>query len=158
MLRVRPVTRSAIGEAGRQGARRYPPRRLGVRAGFAGVLLALCAGATDLPPWEFIVELPQPAYLKADGMPLRFSEFRGTRVDWGQCMDGDRLFEIEASEMVRSWGFEARIFIPAGREACVQAVVIGLNGDEIGHSYPLRVSTSGPRRNPMAPVRLKLGA
>jgi len=117
------------------------------------------AGALAAPaPWEFVIELPQPGYRKADGTILSFASFKGTRIDWGQCMDEDRILEVEASSMVRSWGFIERITIPAGREACIQAVVIGLNDEEIGHSIPVRVTTIGPRSNPMAPTRLKLGA
>ena len=150
-------TLMSTGERGWQDAVRHSLRRLRNRSALAGwwFFLAPVALAAPPAPWEFIVNLPQPGYLKADGTILSFSSFRGTRIDWGQCMDENKLLEVESSKMVRSWAFIARITIPAGREACVQAVVIDLNGKEIGYSRPLRVTTIGPRRNPKEPTHLR---
>lgn len=132
------------------------PRRAPYRtATIAGLALLAASLATAAPaPWEFVIELPQPGYRKADDSLLMFSQFKGTRIDWGTCMDEDRLLEVEDSHMVRSWGFNTRVWIPAGRDACIQAVIIGLNGDELGRSLPIRVSTTGPRKTPNSVLRL----
>lgn len=160
-LQLRPYpaelgTRMRMGNAGRQEAQRIPPRRLGTRACVTGVLMLLTA-ATNPPPWIFIVGLPEPGYKRVDGSIVRFTEFRGTRIDWGQCMDEDRIFEVVQSYMVKPWQFSTRISIPSGQEACIQAVVLDLEGDEMGRSAPVRVSTIGPRKNPMRPINLTLG-
>jgi len=147
MLQRRLGTRLPAGDAERESRRSTFPT---VLAGVAGVLIAMAALAA--PPWEFTIGLPEPGYPKSDGTTLRFTEFKGTRIDWGQCMDDDRILEVAGSSWVRSWGFKGFVTIPAGREACIQAVVVGLDGDELGRSDPVRVSTIGPRKNPLPPI------
>lgn len=152
MLQASLGTRNRAGDAERESRRSTFPT---VLAGVAGVLIAMAALAAP-PPWEFTIGLPEPGYPKVDGTTLRFTEFKGTRIDWGQCMDDDRILEVVGSSWVRSWGFKGRLTIPSGREACIQAIVIGLDGEEMGRSDPVRVSTIGPRKNPLVPTKLEI--
>lgn len=118
----------------------------------AGSLLAIPSVAQDAPRRSWEIKFPAP-YHYADGRVLGFTEFRGTRVQWGQCTDDHQILEVEQEVMACSWCDKAWISVPDGRIVCVQAAVIGLDGEPMSRSWPVRFSTLGPRVKP-EPVRV----
>lgn len=120
-------------------------------------LLVLLVAGSLLPavpalPRDWIVELPNP--YRVDDRVVSFKDFRGTRVRWGQCTDGNELLEVERETMACSWCARAVLDIPDGRVVCIDAQMIGLDGSVMARSYPVRVSTVGPTIRPMQPIRL----
>jgi hypothetical protein len=112
-------------------------------------LLLLNAVHAAEPAWTVRVSLPEPGYRQADGSLLSFTKFKGTRIMWGQCDAEGDLADLGGETTVRSWQFFGEVKIPAGRDVCITAVVIGLDSLPMGRSMPVRFSTKGTR--PAAP-------
>ena len=130
---------------------------LTVGLGFIWILIVLGKSPIGLvlgaepakPAWNVRVSLPEPGYRQADGSLLGFTKFKGTRIIWGSCDAKGYPLEGGGEVTVRSWQFFGEVKIPAGRDVCIVAVVIGLDGMPMGMSTPVRYSTKGTR--PAAP-------
>jgi hypothetical protein len=115
------------------------------------VILLFSRAANAAPgDWSYIVSLPEPYYQYADGTPLLFSEFKGTKVMWGSCDEDNVIGELRGEVMAKSWQFKVPIQLKPGEVHCIVAVVIGLDGDPLGRSIPVKVDTRGTR--PSSPV------
>jgi hypothetical protein len=121
----------------------HAPRRLGwtVRLGVAGAVLLGLVGlglAVATPkPIELEVFLPSPGYKRSDGTYLKYTEFKETQILWGSCAAGDEIGELMGQYSARSHHMKARITV-ARTPVCIVAVVIDLDGQPMGRSYPVR--------------------
>jgi hypothetical protein len=122
----------------------HAPRRLGwtVRLGVAGAVLSCCwlglglAVATP-KPIELEVFLPSPGYKRGRHATCKYTEFKETQILWGTCAAGDEIGELMGKYSARSHHMKARITV-ARTPVCIVAVVIDLDGQPMGRSYPVR--------------------
>lgn len=103
---------------------------------------------------DYTVELPWP-YKREDGTALPYNEFKHTVLVWGDCVkDSGATVPARGEAIVPSHRPRGTLRdVPVRQWVCFQAVVIGLDGAEMGRSHVVAVP---PPTRPRSPITLRI--